>query len=169
MAKVNPEVSQAAHNPPDLKLRQGQGWTINEGRASTSGGGQEFHSDGVIDLNYNNPFGYTIERAWYEGKIVYAIVGEKMHVEDTEKIKVAKEYQPVYEVELDDKGWVVSRKEVPGQFNIYDSVPGQPGYSAIWKFYFVIVPKDFEPNSLRSVQDCLDSGYDIRESNFYRN
>ncbi len=169
MAKTNPEASQAEHNPPKLKAHQGKGWAVKEGKVSEAGQGQQFQSSGTTDLIYNNPFSQIVERAWYDGKIVYAIVGEKMHVSDTDKIKVADEYQPVYDVELDENGWMISHKEVPGQFNIYDSIPGQERYSAIWKFYYVIVPQDYEPNALRSVQDCKDSGYEIRESNFYRN
>ena len=26
----------------------------------------------VEDLHYNNPYGYTIERVWFEGKVIFA-------------------------------------------------------------------------------------------------
>ncbi len=169
MAKTNPEASQAQNGAPELKKRSGKGWTIHEGRIRASGGGKQFQESGVTDLTYDNPFSQEVERAWYKGKLVYAIEGEPMMITDRDRIKWAKEYQPVHEVKLDDKGWLESAKKIEGQYNIYDTVPGDKGYSAIWKFYYVIVPQDYQPNTLRSEQDCLDSGYEIRESSYYEN
>lgn len=37
-------------------------------------------------------------------------------------------------------------------------------YSAIWQFNYVIVPRGYIPNTLRSERDCLRSGYEIRKS-----
>ena len=37
-------------------------------------------------------------------------------------------------------------------------------YSPLWQFNYVIVPRDYEPNSLRSEGDCLDSGFPIEKS-----
>jgi hypothetical protein len=42
-------------------------------------------------------------------------------------------------------------------------------YSAIWQFNYVIVPRDYEPNSFRSERDCLRSGYEIRRSLVFEN
>ncbi len=92
-----------------------------------------------------------------------------MMITDRDRVEWAKEYQPVHEGKLDDKGWLESARKVEGQSNIYDTVPGDKGYSAILKFYYVIVPQDYQPNTLRSEQDCLDSGYEIRESSSYEN
>ena len=58
---------------------------------------------------------------------------------------------------------------MPGQFNIYDSVPGMDQYSPLWQFNYVVVPHDYEPNSLRSEQDCLDSGYPVHRSTVVEN
>lgn len=68
-----------------------------------------------------------------------------------------------------DKGRLESARKIEGQHNICDTVPDDKGYSAIWKFYYVIVPQDYQPNTLRSEQDYLDSGYEIRESSYYEN
>ena len=58
---------------------------------------------------------------------------------------------------------------VDGQYNIYDSVPGMEKYSPLWQFNYVIVPRDYEPNRLRSEADCLNSGYEIRQSTVVEN
>ena len=87
-----------------------------------------------------------------------------------ERIKVAQEYQVVYAVELDERGKLKAEPErVDGQYNIYDSVPGMEKYSPLWQFSYVIVPRDYQPNSLRSEQDCLASGYEIRKSTVVEN
>ncbi|MEP6694450.1 MAG: hypothetical protein ABJB39_07385, partial [Chloroflexota bacterium] len=91
---------------------------------------------------------------------------------DPKKVKVAQEYQIVYAVKLNAKGTLAGGKEpkrVPGQFNIYDSVPGMKKYSAIWQFNYVIVPRDYIPNALRSERDCLRSGYEIKKSLVFEN
>jgi hypothetical protein len=49
----------------------------------------------VEDLHYNNPYSYTIERVWFDGKIIYATEQGEVDV-DPKKVKVAQEYQIVY-------------------------------------------------------------------------
>ena len=58
---------------------------------------------------------------------------------------------------------------MPGQYNIYDSVPSMEQYSPLWQFNYVIVPKGYEANTLRSEKDCLDSRYRILKSNVVEN
>ncbi len=169
MEMVKPDATQARSGAPRLEDRSGMDWTVHEGRVRSGGAGNGFQENGVSDLTYTNPFKQKIERAWYKGQFVFAIEGEVMHLSGKDEVKSAKEYQPVYDVELNDNGWRKSHKPVKGQYNIYASIPGDKDYSAVWKFYYVIVPKDYEPNSLRSEQDCLDSGYEIRVSNYYQN
>ena len=89
---------------------------------------------------------------------------------DPKKVKVAQEYQIVYSVALTTRGKL--RREPPrvkGQLNIYDSVPGMRKYSPIWQFNYVIVPRDYVANTLRSERDCLRSGYKIRRSLVFEN
>jgi hypothetical protein len=120
---------------------------------------------------YNNPYGYKIERVWFDGRIVFATEQGEVDV-DPKKVKVAQEYQIVYAVKLNSKGTLLGGKEpkrVAGQFNIYDSVPGMKKYSPIWQFNYVIVPRDYVPNTLRSERDCLRSGYEIRRSMVFEN
>ena len=125
----------------------------------------------VEDLHYNNPYGYKIERVWFDGRVVFATEQGEVEV-DPKKVKVAQEYQPVYGVKLTPGGRLARGKEpdrVPGQLNIYDSIPGMKSYSPIWRFNYVIVPRDYIPNTLRSERDCLRSGYEIRQSRVFEN
>ena len=125
----------------------------------------------VERLDYNNPYGYDIERVWFDGRVVFASEQGELDV-DEKKVKVAQEYQIVYAVELDGDGRLNAGKEperVEGQLNIYDSVPGMKKYSPIWQFNYVIVPRDYEANTLRSERDCLESGYEIRKSRVFEN
>ena len=122
-------------------------------------------------LDYNNPYGYDIERVWFQGKVIFATEQGEVDIDET-KVKVAQEYQIVYAVDLDPEGQLKDGKEperVEGQLNIYDTVPGMPGYSPIWQFNYVIVPRDYAANTLRSEQDCLRSGYPIRKSRVFEN
>ncbi len=85
-------------------------------------------------------------------------------------MKVAQEYQLVYRVSLDKRGKLRGEPErVPGQYNIYDSIPGMKTYSPIWQFNYVVVPRDYTANTLRSERDCLMSGYEIRRSTVFEN
>jgi len=138
-------------------------WRVEQGEPAgeppTDAYGEE-----VEQLTFNNPFRQKLERVWYGGKVVYALELGEVDV-DTEKVKVAQEYQPVYAVELDERGKKKGEPERPeGQLNIYDSVPGMQKYSPLWQFNYVVVPRDYEPNTLRSEADCLKSGYEIRKS-----
>jgi hypothetical protein len=58
---------------------------------------------------------------------------------------------------------------VEGQQNIIDTVPGDPDYTAFWRVNMVTVPEGYEPNSLRSAQDVLESGYEITETDMVVN
>ena len=123
----------------------------------------------IEDLHYNNPYGYKIERVWFDGRVIFATEQGEVDV-DPKKVKVAQEYQIVYAVRLNAKGTLVREPDrVPGQLNIYDSIPGMKKYSPIWQFNYVIVPRDYVPNALRSERDCLASGYEIRQSRVFEN
>ncbi|MDQ2950746.1 MAG: hypothetical protein M3R54_00620 [Chloroflexota bacterium] len=125
----------------------------------------------VESLSYNNPYGYNIERVWFDAKIIYASEQGEVDIDET-KVKVAQEYQIVYSVSLNARGhWVrgTRPRRVPGQLNIYDTVPGMRGYSPIWQFNYVIVPRGYKANTLRSEKDCLGSGYPIKKSRIFEN
>ena len=125
----------------------------------------------VEDLDYSNPHGHTIERVWWDGHVVFATEQGELDV-DPERVKVAQEYQVVYSVHLTPDGRLARGTEperVPGQLNIYDSVPGMRSYSPIWQFNYVVVPRDHVANTLRSERDCLESGHPILKSRIFEN
>src|SRR5216683_1955889 len=151
-----------------VEENEGPNWVVNAGEV-TRDGKPAWRSDGIEALTYNNPFGQVMERVWFDGKVVFAVDLGKVVVDPAE-VKVAQEYQPVYAVELDDAGRSVAPPEyVPGQLNIYDTVPGMDRYSPIWQFNYVVVPRDYPVNSLRSEGDCLTSGYQILKSQDFEN
>ncbi len=142
-------------------------WSVEHG--SVARGQAEPWRQDVENLTYSNPFGQELERVWFDGKVVFAAELGEVDV-DPATVKVAQEYQIVRDVELDADGKPVREPQrVEGQFNIYDSVPGMEKYSPLWQFNYVVVPRDYEPNTLRSEQDCLDSGYPIHRSTVIEN
>ncbi len=145
-------------------------WSVEAGAPSKAGKRPKtFGRNQTEQLTYDNPYGQEVERVWFDGKIVFAIEAGEVDV-DVKKVKVAQEYQVVYSVELNRRGKKKRDPEmVPGQYNIYDSVPGMDKYSPLWQFNYVIVPRDFRANTLRSEADCLNSGYPIQKSSEVEN
>jgi hypothetical protein len=169
-------LTQDPFETPEPAETEGQ-WQIRDGRARPMPSGQPaFLSDPeaepgqmVVALDYSNPFGQKLERIWFDGNVVYAVELGELDV-DPSALKVAQEYQIVYAVELDRDGKPVREPDrVPGQYNIYDSVPGMPKYSPLWQFNYVVVPRDYAANTLRSERDCLDSGFPIQKSRVIEN
>jgi len=154
--------------PTELTAEEGP-WTVAAGEVSRARKQIPFRSDGVEALTYDNVFGQPVEQVWFDGKVVYALDVGEVDV-DPDRVKVAQEYQIVYAVELDEHGKLTSEPErVADQLNIYDSVPGMDRYSPIWQFNYVVVPRDYQPNALRSEGDCLTSGYAIHRSRVFEN
>lgn len=160
--------------PPEA----GEGvWCVRGGELAPQGPRTAFRADGIEDLTYDNPFALELERVWCDGKIVYAFEAGEVELDfDENRVaqgnKVAQEYQVVYSVDLDERGKLRGGREperVTGQYNIYDSVPGMEKYSPLWQFNYVIVPRDYEANTLRSEADCLNSGYPIEKSTVVEN
>ena len=144
-------------------------WTIAAGALGPVREKYPFHLDGVEALTYDNAFGQPIEQVWFDGKLVYALDLGSVDV-DPDRVKVAQEYEIVSAVELDEHGRLKSEPErVPGQLNIYDSVPGMDKYSPIWQFNYVVVPSNYQSNTLRSESDCLASGYPIHRGQVFEN
>lgn len=145
-------------------------WSIVDGVPTKAGKRPKTYGRNKTEqLTYDNPYGMEVERVWFEGKVVFAIESGELDV-DPKKVKVAQEYQIVYAVELDRRGKPKSEPErVEGQYNIYDSVPGMEKYSPLWQFNYVIVPRNYKPQTLKSEADCLKSGYPIKQSTVIEN
>jgi hypothetical protein len=152
-------------------------WCLEDGKPTRKPRGATYDDEGVERLTYSNPFDLEIERVWFDGKVVYAVESGEVELEfDEDRVcrdnKVAMEYQVVYAVDLDEQGKLKGGKEpdrVDGQYNIYDSVPGMEKYSPLWQFNYVVVPRDYEANTIRSEADCLNSGYPILKSTVVEN
>lgn len=113
-------------------------------------------------LDYNNPLTQPVETAWFDGKKYWAIGPNIPLPIDPAKTKIAQEYLVAYSVSPHGYAKLVSL-----QLSIYDSIPGMPKYSPIWRLNYVIVPRDYVPNSLRSAEQVLSSGYPIVASVHY--
>ena len=161
---------------PDAEGKEGV-WCIEDGTPVRREPGDVYDAEGIERLTYNNPFSLEIERVWFDGKIVFAVESGEVELEfDADRNclnnKVAQEYQIVYSAELDERGKLKDDQEperVEGQYNIYDSVPGMENYSPLWQFNYVVVPRDYAANTLRSEGDCLASGYPILKSTVVEN
>lgn len=143
---------------------EGEGWTVTDGVAAPGTALLGYTTEGHERLTYNNPYGQNMERVWFDGRVVYAVDLGRVDC-DVDRVQVAQEYQPVYAAELGADGHAVGvPPPVPGQLNIYDSVPGMEKYSPLWQFNYVIVPRSYVANTLRSERDCLQSGFPILRS-----
>jgi hypothetical protein len=143
-------------------------WAIDRGEPRDAPASSPWRDD-RSELTYSNPFGQEVERVWFEGRVVFAVELGELRV-DPQAVQLAQEYQVVYDVDLGPAGIPAREPDrVPGQLNIYDSIPGMDAYSPLWRFNYVVVPRSYEPNSLRSERDCLESGYPIRRSNVVEN
>ena len=116
------------------------------------------------EFDYSNPHHQRVGPRWVRGEVVYALPLGLIHI-DPERQKWAKEYVVVYSVDGADG----KPERVPGQFGIYDSKPGDANYSPIWRYNYVVAPRDYVPNTFRSEDDCLASGYPIITADMYTN
>jgi hypothetical protein len=108
------------------------------------------------DLQYSNPHKQTVHPRWAGGKVVWSIPCGPVTV-DQSQTKVADEYIVVYSMD-GNKG---EPEKVKGQYTIYDTKRGDPGYSPLWRHNYVIVPPDYKSQTLRSKEDVISSGYQI--------
>ena len=136
---------------------------------SESSGGLHYTRDVTDPVNapgitYSNPHHQRVGPRWVRGEIVYAMPLGVVQV-DPEKTRWAKEYVVVYSVDGSD-----GRPErVPGQYGIYDSRPGDDNYSPIWRYHYVVVPRTYQANELKSESDVLASGYQVIRADMYTN
>lgn len=58
---------------------------------------------------------------------------------------------------------------VPDQRNIIDVVPGDDGYSDLWRVHVVTVPDDYVANDVRSYVQIMNAGYTVTPMDIYVN
>ncbi|MCL5997105.1 MAG: hypothetical protein M1546_13765 [Chloroflexi bacterium] len=108
------------------------------------------------NLDYSNPHKQVVHPRWAGGEVVWSIPCGPVATAPGET-NIADEYIVVYSMD-GDKG---EPEKVEGQYTIYDSKPGDPGYSPLWRHNYVIAPRDYQPQTLRSKDDVLQSGYQV--------
>jgi hypothetical protein len=137
--------------------------------AESGSGGLHYSRDATdpvheAELEYSNPHRQRVGPRWVRGEVVWAMPMGIVHV-DPQQTKWANEYVCVFRVDGPD-----GRPErVPEQWGIYDSKPGDANYSPIWRYNYVLCPRDYVPNTLRSEDDCRNSGYQIIQTDIYTN
>jgi hypothetical protein len=100
------------------------------------------------NLRYSNPWRQIVHPRWAGGTVVWSIPCGPVAV-DPSRSHDADEYIVVYSLD-GDKG---EPEKVDGQYAIYDTKPGDPGYSPLWRHNHVIVPRVYTPQQLRSKED----------------
>ena len=60
-------------------------------------------------------------------------------------------------------------EQVPGQKTVFDVAPGEEGYNDFWQVIKVLVPDDFVADSLRSLADIEQAGYEQVPTNLIVN
>lgn len=115
-------------------------------------------------LDYNNPLRQVVETAWYNNRKYWAFGPNVPLPVDTAQTKIAQEYMIAYSASPHGEPDLV-----PLQLNIYDSIPGMPQYGPIWHLNYVIVPRGYVPNTIRSAEQAVTSGYQIISSDRYVN
>lgn len=58
---------------------------------------------------------------------------------------------------------------VEGQLNIIDVIPGDDHYNDFWHVHKVLVPDNYEANTIASVEELMESGYTIERTNIIKN
>jgi hypothetical protein len=65
--------------------------------------------------------------------------------------------------------WVFFREgsstPLPGQLNVIDVIPGDPGYNDFWQVVRVTVPADYVANTVTSLLGILDAGFTTETTN----
>ncbi|MDQ3547312.1 MAG: hypothetical protein M3439_00700 [Chloroflexota bacterium] len=116
------------------------------------------------ELTYSNPHNQRVGPRWVRGEVVWWMPLGIVTI-DPEQTKWANEYVVVYSLDGNDG----KPERVPDQFGIYDSRPGDAHYSPIWRYNYVIVPRDYVANTLRSEDDVRASSHQVVQDDVYTN
>lgn len=128
--------------------------------------------ENLENLKYNNPFNQGLDPAWNEGnKVFHFFLGAAT---TAPPYKIAVQYLPIRQSAYDgptrttdDFMRLVQNAKVGTV--VFDSVPGDPNYSPIWHNHWVLVPDDYQADTLRSVAQVMSSGYEVVETPIWVN
>ena len=100
---------------------------------------------------------YPLVAGWYRGhQVRYYDFGDRTNLAGGNDVVAAPIWVVVNGMNADG-----SPRFVPGQNNIVDVVPGEPGYSDLWQVQMVMAPDGFMPGSLRSAADVRSAGFPV--------
>jgi hypothetical protein len=104
---------------------------------------------------------YQLTTGWFQGRqTFYYDFGSNSAINsDASKVIPAPIY--AFATGMDANG---NPQLVPGQHNVIDAVPGDPGYSDLWVVNLVMVPADYQANTIKSVDDINKSGYKVEQT-----
>jgi len=102
------------------------------------------------------PKQFSLVPGWYRnGQVEYYDFGASTPLVDG-KVLTAPLYAFVFGTKSDG-----SPDFVPGQHNVIDVIPGDPGYSDLWQVNLVTVPGDYEADSVKAVSEISEKGFAI--------
>jgi hypothetical protein len=104
------------------------------------------------------PKNYELVQGWYQGRqtFYYDFGTNSPASPDGLNVTPAPIYVLVTGFDADG-----NPQAVAGQNNIVDVIPGDDGYSDLWQVTFVTVPADYQANTITSVDEVLNGGYEL--------
>ena len=112
------------------------------------------------------PRQYELVQGWYKGRqtFYYDFGANSPASADGQAVVPAPIYVLVTDFNADG-----SPQVVPGQRNIIDVIPGDPGYSDLWEVTFAQVPTDYVANTITSADQVLSGDYEMTRPGIYVN
>jgi len=110
---------------------------------------------------------YAVEQGWYTGRAVeYYNLGTNtpLKPDDPERVLVTPVW--VFVTGVNPDGGPI---KLEGQDSLFDTVPGDAGYTDLWQAFFVIPSADYSPNSLTSAVALLATGMTIEKQAMFVN
>ncbi len=102
------------------------------------------------------PKRFSLVPGWYRNRQVeYYDFGANTPLVDG-KVLTAPIYAFVFGTKSDG-----SPDFVPGQHNVIDVIPGDPGYSDLWQVNLVTVPGDYQADSVKAVSEIMEEDFTI--------
>jgi len=123
--------------------------TATTAAAAPSGGGNEL----------------SLVTGWYrDAEVQYYDFGMNTPLADGNSIAVAPIYAFITGMDADG-----NPQFVDGQHNIVGVLPGDEGYSDLWRVNLVTVDDSYEPDSVKAVSDVMSGGFDVMETDIFVN
>lgn len=107
----------------------------------------------------------TLVSGWYDGREVrYYDFGANTPLVGEAGVPTAPIYVFIHGMNADGTPQIVE-----GQHNIVDVVPGDQGYSDLWQVNFVLVPADYQADSIRSKAEIDAGGFEVTQTDMLVN